>query len=331
MTPVKDRLESALRLLAAGICVCSVGLLSSLTVQSPLELPLPTVFFLVVSAGCAFIVFAGGLGATTAGGLGGVIAISISIAMANASQISPIAMTVFTMLTITVLVVVGRIAGGSKPEAKARPAPEREQVSPESSRLHMEYDTPIWETTGQRPETSALMGLITQDFCNWLSDPESQVALDEEAAQNETLIRLNTFAGGPLRQRLHARHVAVGTLGKDGRFCELSEHEPSEALTISPVAQKRIATEQPFIQDTKATDLASRDPQWVLPIPGKPTAALCVFGLCSEQVSPRAARSLTELLQLFAEHLRGLKALREARASFDDLATSFTVPAAESQ
>lgn len=324
MTPVNNRLESALRLFAAGICVCSVGLLSSLTVQSSATIPLPVVFFLVVSAGCAFIVFAGGLGSTTAGGLGGVIAVSISIAMANASEISPVAMSVFTMLTMTVMVVVGRIAGGARHELKNRALPTYDEPLRTNTRLLLDQDSPIWETTGQRPEMSSLMGLVTQDFCNWLSDPTNEIEIDEETEILETLLRLNNFVGGPLRQRLHARHAAVGMVNEAGEWSDVSA-QMIDAVTIPPAALHKLAAEQPYLPESNTTDLASRAPQCIIPVPGKPMAAVCIFGMIGENITPRAARSLSDLVQLFNQHLRGLKALREARSSFNTLASSFAL------
>jgi hypothetical protein len=316
MSPSRKQFESGLRLFAASLCVACVALLSAI-VSGSVDQTLPsTVFFLVFSAGCAFIVFAGGLGASTAGGLGAVVAISIAIALANSTQISPLPMVALTFLVLAVLVVVGRIAGDTESSIGMKDNRRQIAAQPAGSRMLLDQSSQVWEPAVRRHDLTAMLGQITLDYCRQMSR-EGRVCVPNAEKQSkqsnaEVSARLGAFVGVALKQRLRARHAEMAHVQPDGKVILSSATEDDVIDPLTSDQMQQINAGQAVMTDwIQTSDLTCRQPQWILPLDHSGTVA-CVFGMSEELACETNAGQVGQLLMLFSQHLNGLAALAHA-------------------
>lgn len=313
MSPSRKQFESGLRLFAASLCVACVALLSAI-VSGSVDQTLPsTVFFLVFSAGCAFIVFAGGLGASTAGGLGGVVAISIAIALANSTQISPLPMVALTFLVLAVMVVVGRIAGDTGSAFGGERYQHQVVAQSGGSRMLLDHPSQVWEPAVKRHDLTAMLGQITLDYCRQMSREgrASRSEMHEQAAQDhdEISARLGAFVGVALKQRLRARHAETARVHPDGSVILHSASDEDVIEPLTPDQMRQVHAGQVVVTDwIQSSDLTCRQPQWILPLDRSGRVA-CIFGMSEEMACESNAEQVGQLLALFSQHLRGMKAL----------------------
>jgi GGDEF domain-containing protein len=306
----KERFELPLRLAAAAITVAGLGLLHSLSASDPFATRAATMLALVFAVCSSFTLIARGLGQGVAIGLGIVIAISLSIALANVTEAGGAATGAFTLVAITIMVLVGRIAGA--PRRTARPRPTA------TPGFQPDGTGGVWQPGGTpaAPSVEQMLGGLVADFCVW-TDTDMARQAAEGAPPWHAFAR---FIRRTLRERLGARDVRIYHVADGGQrldpLAPRREQQAQRPPSPHGALGYALLTGHVYVGESHRPAGATSPWAWVLPLrDGSGTCGVVTVGLLErpEVNRPSVAHAVRDLLQLCWAHVRGLQALHQAR------------------
>lgn len=284
--PSDDRLETPMRLMAATFAVAGTALLHAVPVAASGTTGQAILFFLIFAIAAAFILVARGLGSGIGSGLGLIIGASIGITLAQDYQHAALGSATFMLVATVMMVLVGRISGGS--DRRESPRTQKSQTD---------------RTIATDDIVSGLIG----DFMAWCGTPAAQELRDNKLR----LQSFERFLRGTLTDRIDAEDTRIEFA--PSRFeanatdneSDQSDADRSESDSLTHLVHQ--AFEDGGVHVHLAPQAGSRERvHWILPLRRENQADVVVVIAqpdCAMKSCARATHAVRDVLELFWSHL----------------------------
>ncbi len=308
----EDRFEMPIRLLAAGATLLSLAMLHAGTAAEAAATP-AGVAMLIFSACAGFTLVVRGLGPGIAAGLGVVIAVSLGIAVGDMTGAGPFGNAAFIVLTSSLLLCVGRIAGAQS--QRIGPLGIREDDAAPVSGFQPHRGTSVWAPPRDTLTVEQLLGRLVGDFCAW-----TRTSMAENYGGHRAWSAFARFVRQALEDRVGAQCVEILRRDPDGAWSAMGvDARDRQQLADDASALHAAQTGHVYIASPSEGARNAGDWSWLLPIHrnGAVEAIIAVRGFrAASHARPSIGHAVRDLIEMLWLHMHGRVALeRQARST----------------